>query len=84
LSVAPGQSPFLLREPPQAGVLLPDPDYADSFSVLQRLSAAIRLLDLYRQQNPANHDKALRLLLRRLARVRSVFEKTASDTNLEK
>jgi site-specific recombinase XerD len=70
--------------PLPSSAVTPDPDHADSFSVLQRLSAAIRLLDLYRQQNPANHDKALRLLLRRLARVRSVFEKTASDTNLEK
>lgn len=72
----------LIPLPVSAGT--PDPDQADSSAVLQRLSAAVRLLDLFRQQNPAAHDKTFRLLLRRLARVQSVFEKAASHPKPEK
>ena len=62
----------------------PDPDCADPPAILERLSASIRLLDLFRQQTSADSDKLIRLLLRRLARVRSLFEKLVSDTNSEK
>lgn len=58
-----------------------DPEQADTSSVLQRLSAAIRLLDLFRLQHSAEFDKALSLLLRRLVRVRSRFEKITSEAN---
>lgn len=54
-----------------------DPDIADSAAVGQRLSSAIRTLDLYRQQTGAQSDKDLQLLLRRLIRVRSRFQKLA-------
>jgi integrase len=56
----------------------PDPDLPNAPTIVKRLSEAIRLLDLFRHQNPADHDNTFRLLLRRLARVRSVFEKTTS------
>ena len=56
-----------------------EPDLADALSILKRLSAAIRLLDLFRQQHGAELDKALQLLLRRLARIRSRFEKITSE-----
>jgi site-specific recombinase XerD len=60
-----------------------DPDAADATAVVQRLSAFIRVLDLYRQQMTSN-DKPLQLLLRRLVRIRSRFQKVASDTKNEK
>ncbi|HEY6345619.1 MAG TPA: tyrosine-type recombinase/integrase [Bryobacteraceae bacterium] len=52
-----------------------DPDSAGPAAVAQRLSSTIRALDLYRQQAGVNHDSDLRLLLRRLVRTRSRFEK---------
>jgi site-specific recombinase XerD len=62
--------------------LLPaaDPDVINAVVVAERLSAAARLLDLYRQQNPTVGDKALQLLLRRIVRVRSRFQKLASES----
>jgi len=49
---------------------------ADADAVRDHLSAAIRVLDLFRQQPQASHqDQPLRLLLRRLVRIRSRFEK---------
>jgi hypothetical protein len=56
-----------------------DPDRADAISILQRLSATIRFLDLFRQQDGAEFDKPLQLLLRRLVRIRSRFEKITSE-----
>jgi site-specific recombinase XerD len=70
--------------PLPASAATPDPDQADSSAVLQRLSAALRLLDLFRLHNPADQDKTFRLLLRRLVRIRSAFEKAASGTQPEK
>jgi site-specific recombinase XerD len=61
-----------------------DPDSADVTAVVERLSSAVRLLDLYRQQNSAVHDKSLQLLLRRLVRVRSRFQMLYSSTRTEK
>jgi site-specific recombinase XerD len=60
-----------------------DPDAADAPAVVERLSATIRLMDLYRQQINSN-NKPLQLLLRRLVRIRSRFQKVASDTKSEK
>jgi integrase len=57
-----------------------DPDVIDAAVVAERLSVAARLLDLYRQQNPTVGDKALQLLLRRVVRVRSRFQKLASNS----
>lgn len=65
--------------PVPAFITAPDPDQADTPSVLQRISAAIRLLDLFRRQNGAQIDKPLQLLLRRLVRIRSRFEKLAGE-----
>jgi site-specific recombinase XerD len=53
----------------------PDPDRADAAAVVQRLSAAVRVLELHRQQQHLAGDKDLQLLLRRLVRVRSRFQK---------
>jgi hypothetical protein len=47
------------------------------------LSATIRLLDLFRQDHAAQ-DKSLRLLLRRLVRIRSRFEKLVPKGKTEK
>ena len=52
-----------------------DPESADSAAVIDRLSAAIRILDLHRQQITPKNDKPLQLLLRRLVRTRSQFKK---------
>jgi site-specific recombinase XerD len=57
-----------------------DPDVIDAAAVGERISAAARVLDLYRQQNPTANGKALQLLLRRIVRVRSRFQKLASDS----
>lgn len=61
-----------------------DPDVVDATAVSDRLSTATRVLDLYRQQNPAVSDKPLQLLLRRLIRVRTRFQKLTSSTKIEK
>jgi len=61
----------------------PDPDTADAPAVLQHLAAATRLLDLFRQDHAAQ-DKSLRLLLRRLVRIRSRFEKLVPESKTEK
>jgi integrase len=69
------QSPRHLIPLP-ASLPAPDLDLADAAAVLDRFSAAIRVLELYRQQNSAaDSDKPLQLLLRRLVRVRSRFQK---------
>lgn len=57
-----------------------DTDAADQSAVVHRLSGAIRILDLYRQQNADPNDKSLRLLLRRLSRIRSRFQELTSVT----
>ena len=70
--------------PIPASLATPDPDTIDATAVVERLSAAIRVLDLYRQQNPALSDKPLQLLLRRLVRVRSRFQKVVPSVTSEK
>ena len=60
-----------------------DPDTADAPTVISRLSATIRVLELYRQQNSLADDQPLRLLSRRLVRIRSRFEKVVSNTKTE-
>jgi integrase len=62
----------------------PDPDAADVDAVDQRLSTAIRALDLFRQRNAGLIDKTLRLLLRRLARIRSAFQKAVTSAKSAK
>jgi hypothetical protein len=60
--------------PLPASATAPDPETADAPAVLQRLDAAIRVMDLFRQQNASSGDKTLKLLLRRPVRIRSRFE----------
>ncbi len=80
----------LARQTPRHLIPLPsslpsaDPDVVDPTAVEERLSAAARVLDLYRQQNPTVNDKPFQLLLRRLVRVRSRFQKLVSSTENEK
>jgi integrase len=80
----------LARQTPRHLIPLPaslpaaDPDVVDATAVAERLSTAARVLDLYRQQNPTVSDKPLQLLLRRLIRVRSRFQKLVSSTKTEK
>jgi hypothetical protein len=70
--------------PLPASLPAPDPATADSSAVVERLSGAIRLLDLFRQQNDAALDHSIRLLLRRLVRVRARFEKLVPVAKAEK
>lgn len=65
--------------PLPASALPPDPDRADADSVVQRLSASLRVLDLFRLHNPSSQDPDIRLLLRRLARILNSFKKLISD-----
>jgi hypothetical protein len=71
----------LIPLPPDA--VAPGPDDTGTPAVLRHLSATIRALDLFRQNNAA-HDKLLRLLLRRLARISTLFKKTFLDAKTEK
>jgi hypothetical protein len=70
--------------PVPAPLLLADPQTVDATGILERLSASIRMLDLYRQQNPTQDDKPLQLLLRRLLRIRAAFQKLVPGTTAEK
>ncbi len=53
-----------------------EPAANDAAAVVDRISAAVRSLDLFRQ-NTGTEQKPVRLLIRRLVRVRSQFEKLA-------
>ena len=57
-----------------------EPDLADAPAIVERLSGAIRVLDLFRLQDGAAIDKPIQLLLRRLVRVRSAFQKLIPAT----
>lgn len=57
---------------------------ADAPTVLQRLSTVTRAMELYRQQGLKENDKTLELLLRRISRIRTRFQKLASDNKREK
>jgi len=70
--------------PLPAAVPTRDPDVVDGTAVVDRLSGAVRVLDLYRQQNPAVSDQALQLLIRRLVRLRACFQKLVYNTKTEK
>jgi site-specific recombinase XerD len=70
--------------PVPAPLAVEDPQVVEATGVVERLSATIRVLDLYRQQNPAVSDKPLQLLLRRLVRIRSAFQRVVSGPEAEK
>ncbi len=61
-----------------------DPDPADAPATVERLSGAIRVLDLFRQQHGSGIDKPIQLLLRRLVRVRSALQKLILATRTQK
>jgi site-specific recombinase XerD len=67
--------------PLPAPLALSDPLTVDAAAVIERLSVSIRLLGLYRQQNPASSDKTIKLLERRLVRVRSAFQNLSPHPN---
>jgi integrase len=69
--------------PLPASATVADPDVADATAVVERLSSAVRVLDLYRQHITSN-DKPLQLLLRRLVRIRSRFQKLTPGPENEK
>jgi integrase len=77
------QSPRHLTPLP-ASLLKADSDLADASAVTERLSTSIRVLDLFRQQNSSDRDKTIRLLLRRLVRIRSRFQKLVPQAKSEK
>jgi integrase len=57
-----------------------EPAGADAGAVLDRLSAAVRLFDLFRlHPETAGLEKTLRLLLRRLTRIHARFQKLAQE-----
>ncbi len=70
--------------PLPASVVGPDAGAVTATVVGERLSAAIRTLDLFRQQSDHGDDPKIRLLARRLVRVRSAFKKLISDASPEK
>lgn len=70
--------------PLPAPVTAADPTVVDSAVVVERLSTAARLLDLYRQQHSTVSEKAIQLLLRRLVRVRARFQKLTSSAEDKK
>ncbi len=70
--------------PTPAPLATTDPDPADAPAIVERLSGAIRVLDLFRQQHGSGIDKPIQLLLRRLVRVRSALQKLILATNTKK
>jgi len=70
--------------PVPAPLLPAEPQTVEAAGILERLSATIRVLDLYRQQNSTVAEKPLQLLLRRLVRIRSSFQKAVSAAITEK
>jgi hypothetical protein len=70
--------------PLPAPLVISDPHSVDATGVVDRLSTTIRVLELFRQQNPTVADKPIQLLLRRLVRIRSSFQKTISAAKSEK
>jgi site-specific recombinase XerD len=70
--------------PLPAALAVADPGAADASSVLDRIQATMRVLDLYRLQTPAADSKQLTLLARRLLRIRAVFQKVSSAPTPEK
>jgi len=68
------QHPRYLMPLPQP-TAVPEPDAADAAAVEQRVTAAMRVLELFRLQHTNPEDKTLRLLLRRLLRIRATFQK---------
>ncbi len=80
----------LARQTPRHLIPLPaalpsaDPEAIDASAVIERISAALRVLDLYRQRNPTVSDKAIQLLLRRLIRLRARFQKLTSNADSQK
>lgn len=80
----------MARQTPRHLIPLPaslppaDPEVIDATAVVERLSTALRVLDLYRLRDPIVSDKPLQLLLRRLIRIRARFKKLTSDANSQK
>src|SRR5450755_654141 len=80
----------LARQHPRHFIPLPaalsvaGPGAADASLVLDRIQATMRVLDLYRQQNPAADPRQLTLLARRLLRIRAIFRKVSSVLTPEK
>jgi site-specific recombinase XerD len=80
----------LARQHPRHFIPLPaalsvaGPGAADASLVLDRIQATMRVLDLYRQQNPAAEPRQLTLLARRLLRIRAIFRKVSSVLTPEK
>lgn len=77
------QSPRHIMPLP-AALPVAGPGAADASLVLDRIQAAMRVLDLYRLQNPSADPKQLTLLARRLLRIRAVFKKVGSAPAPEK
>jgi len=68
--------------PPLA--VAPDSGGADGAAVRQRLDGMVRLLEAFRHQHAGMDDKSLSLLVRRLTRIRSRFEKLIHRNEDEK
>ena len=68
--------------PLPAPLITAETDDHDALSIIHRLSALIRVMDLYRQQHTAHTQ--MHLLIRRLLRIRTVFQKLGSIEQSEK
>jgi integrase len=73
---------YLVPLPPAASIQ--DTDTVDAPAVVERISSAIRLLELYQQRNSSDDQKQIQLLHRRLVRIRSRFQKLTSETKTQK
>jgi integrase len=59
-----------------------NPDDCAAVAIIDRLSNLTRVMDLYRHQHPVEHE--VQLLLRRLLRIRTLFQKLSSEADGQK
>jgi hypothetical protein len=79
------QPRHLMPVPPALHHPTPPTSSADAADVRAALNSALRLMDLYRQRlAPASANRQFLLLSRRLARIRSLFEKLSHGLAGEK
>lgn len=72
------------RMPVPAALDEAEPTCPDAPFLLERLSGAVRLLQLFQQHNPTLDPRGLELLARRLRRVHSLFRKLTQVREVEK
>ena len=73
---------YLIPLPPSAAVA--EPADVTATTVVERLSATIHVLELYRQLGQISESKQIELLHRRLVRIRSRFQNVTSEAKTQK